>query len=164
MPEMKLDRINLRILEELQKNARITNQDLAERVNLSPSACLSRMRRLEEEGLIGRYLAEVAIDRIASTLKAFVEITLENHRQADFRRFDQAIARQPEVVASYKVSGRFDYLLMVVVPDMNRLRQLSDELIEAEIGIAKFVTVPIIEQTKLFDGYPLREMIAGAGG
>ena len=155
----QLDRINQRILSVLQTRARISNQDLADEVGLSPSACLMRVRRLEDSGLIRRYVTDVDVDRLGSTLSAFVEITLTNHGIDDFKRFDKAMAAEPEVIASYKVSGRFDYLLMVVVRDMARLRVLSDDLLESDLGIAKFTTVPVIEQPKLFSGYPIDGII-----
>ena len=154
----KLDRINLSILETLQLEARISNQDLAERVGLSPSACLARVRLLESAGYIRRYIADMDVNSFSSTLSAFVEITLESHFPKDFEDFDAAIAALPEVVASYKVSGRFDYLLLIICSDMQQLRELSDKMLEAGIGIAKFTTVPIIEQPKKFSGYPIRTL------
>ena len=156
----QLDRINQRILNVLQTRARISNQDLADDVGLSPSACLMRVRRLEDSGLIRRYVTDVDVDKLGSTLSAFVEITLKNHDIDDFKHFDKAMQDQAEVIASYKVSGRFDYLLMVVVRDMARLRVLSDELLESDLGIAKFTTVPVIEQPKLFSGYPIDNIIS----
>ncbi len=154
----KLDQINLSILETLQLEARISNQDLAERVGLSPSACLARVRQLEAAGYVRRYIADMDVNTFSSTLTAFVEITLDSHFPKDFEAFDAAIAALPEVVASYKVSGRFDYLLQIICSDMQRLRELSDRMLEAGIGIAKFTTIPIIEQPKQFSGFPLRTL------
>src|ERR1700754_330670 len=81
-PQMKLDRIDIKILYELQKNGRITNVELAELVNLSPSPCLMRVKKLQAEGYIVRYSAQIDIAKLGRTLTVFTEITLKNHRQS----------------------------------------------------------------------------------
>ncbi len=84
---MKLDRIDIKILYELQKNGRITNVELAELVNLSPSPCLMRVKKLQSEGYIEGYSAQINVGKLGQTLTVFTEITLKNHRQIDFARF-----------------------------------------------------------------------------
>jgi Lrp/AsnC family leucine-responsive transcriptional regulator len=162
MPRPRLDRIDRKILAILQTDARITNQRLAEAVALSPSACLARVRRLEEKGILARYLAEIDVERAAPALRAFVEITLESHAQEDFSRFDRHLAGTPEIVASWQVSGRFDYLLLLVVADMTSLRLLSEDLLGAGLGIEKFVTVPVLKEAKPFAGLPLERLLGEA--
>ncbi|MCJ9430661.1 Lrp/AsnC family transcriptional regulator [Kordiimonas marina] len=157
---MKLDRINLNILACLQENARITNQDLAEKVNLSPSACLTRTRRLEAEGYITRYRADVALDRVGPVLSAFMEVTLESHFPNDFKKFDAYIAQKKEIVSGFMLGASFDYLLRVVVRDMAQLRRLSDEMLGADIGVIKLHTLPVLEDCKVFSGYPLEALLA----
>lgn len=152
---MKLDHINLKILAALQENARITNQDLADKVSLSPSACLTRMRWLEEAGYINSYCAMVDLDKVGSSLTAFFQISLENHYKNDFNKFDEAVRMTDEVVASFMVGARFDYLLQVVVRDMRHLSELSDRLISAEIGISKLITIPMLSEAKPFRGLPV---------
>src|SRR5436853_7584193 len=83
---MKLDKIDIKILSELQKNGRITNVELAELVHLSPSPCLMRVKKLQSEGYIEGYSAQVNIGKLGQTLTVFTEITLNNHRQVDFAR------------------------------------------------------------------------------
>ena len=83
---MKLDRIDIRVLHELQKNGRITNVELADLVHLSPSPCLMRMKKLEKEGYITGYSAEIDIAKLGQTLTVFTEVTLKSHRQIDFAR------------------------------------------------------------------------------
>src|SRR3954447_6221746 len=107
---MKLDRIDLRILSELQKNGRITNVELAELVNLSPSPCLMRVKKLQAEGYITSYSAQIDVSKLGQTLTVFTEITLKNHRQADFARFLATIARIESVIECHLVSGGYDYL------------------------------------------------------
>src|ERR1700743_1404685 len=90
---MKLDRIDIKILPELQKNGRITNVELAELVNLSPSPCLIRVKKLQAEGYIESYSAQINIRKLGPILTVFTEITLKNHRQADFARFIATIEK-----------------------------------------------------------------------
>ena len=96
---MKLDAIDLRILEAVQDDGRITKLALAERVGLSPTPCWLRLRKLEKAGIITGYHAQLAPRRIAPVASVMVEITLANHRQSDFDRFERTIAAIPEITA-----------------------------------------------------------------
>ena len=116
---MKLDAIDLRILEAVQQDGRITKLALAERVGLSATPCWVRLKRLEEAGIIAGYHARLALRRIAPIAGVIVQVTLANHRQADFDRFEQAIAARPEVVACWAVGGGVDYMLKVVARDID---------------------------------------------
>jgi len=121
MSEIDLDKTDRRILAELQRDGRLSNQELADRVSLSPSPCLRRVRRLEEEGYIRRYVALVDPDKVGFGLVAYVTIRLNKHSgsshapMADFARDVQA---WPEVVACYAMTGDMDYLLRVQVRDL----------------------------------------------
>jgi len=151
----KINKIDLKILSILQTNARITNQQLAEQVHLSASACLSRVKRLESEGVLKRYITEIDLDRLAPHVEAFTEVTLENHSPDDFKSFDSSIAGVPEVTDSYKISGAYDYLLKFVCTDVKSYNKVSERLITMGIGIAKMNTLIILERTKEFSGFPL---------
>src|SRR5512145_2193102 len=107
MTAARLDRINLRILEELQQNARITNQELAEKVALSPSACLARVRKLEAEGILPRFMARVALEKVERILEAFIEVSLEHHSRSGMTRFLDAVKAHPHMVSCHRVSGHF---------------------------------------------------------
>lgn len=155
----KINKTDLKILTVLQTNARITNQQLAEQVHLSASACLSRVKRLENEGLLKRYLTEIDLEKFAPHVEAFAEVTLENHFPEDFAKFDAAIDKIPEVTDAYKISGAYDYLLKFVCTDVKRYNRISDELITSSIGIGKLTTLIILERTKYFSGYPLEKLI-----
>jgi len=155
----KINKIDLKILNVLQSNARITNQQLAEQVHLSASACLSRVKRLESVGLLKRYFTEIDLEKLAPHVEAFAEITLENHFPEDFEKFDQAIDEVAEVTNSYKISGSYDYLLKIVCTDVKSYNKLSDSLIEKGIGIGKVNTLIILERTKDFSGYPLNVLV-----
>ena len=100
---MKLDRIDIKILYELQKNGRITNVELAELVNLSPSPCLMRVKKLQSEGYIEGYSAQINSNKLGQTLTVFTEITLKNHRQIDFSRFLRVVDKTDQVVGRSSV-------------------------------------------------------------
>lgn len=160
---VRLDAINARILEVLQLDAAMTNQELADKIHLSASACHARVKSLEAAGVIRRYITDVDVDRVTSSISAFIEIALDSHRPEDFREFDRYVAGQAQLIWSYKISGAADYLLLAMVPDMPSLRVLTDELLEAGIPVAKLTTIPVIEQTKRFAGLPLLHMLGGEG-
>ncbi len=129
MKSSKLDKIDLRILEILQRDGRITNQKLAEQVSLSPSSCLQRMRRLEQEGVIQSYHASLNLGSIARHIMCIATVSLRNHTQEEFNAFESLIASIPEVVECYTVSGESDFLLRILCPDMNRYVEINDQLV-----------------------------------
>jgi DNA-binding Lrp family transcriptional regulator len=151
----KINKIDLKILSILQTNARITNQQLAEQVHLSASACLSRVKRLEADGVLKRYVTEIDLNRLAPHVEAFTEVTLENHSPTDFKNFDSAINAVAEVTDSYKISGAYDYLLKFVCTDVKSYNTVSENLLTSGIGIAKVNTLIILDRTKEFAGFPL---------
>ena len=155
----KINKIDLKILSILQTNARITNQQLAEEVHLSASACLSRVKRLEADGVLKRYVTEIDLNRLAPHVEAFTEVTLENHSPDDFRQFDLAIAGVAEVTDCYKISGAYDYLLKFVCIDVKGYNTVSEALITSGIGIAKMNTLIILDRTKYFSGFPLELLV-----
>ena len=121
---MKLDAYDRAILRKLQSDGRISNQDLAERVNLSPSPCLRRVRRLEEEGVIDGYTARLNARRLGLNLMAFIQISMDKHIPERFEGFESAVANFPEVLECYLITGQAaDYLLKVVVEDMDGYQQ-----------------------------------------
>lgn len=121
MAEIELDRTDLRILEELQRDGRLSNQDLAERVALSPSPCLRRVRRLEAQGVIRRYVAVVDPEKVGLGLLAYVSVRLQKHANgshASIEQFARDVRRWPEVVSCYTMTGDMDYLMRVQVRDL----------------------------------------------
>lgn len=155
----KINKIDLKILSVLQTNARITNQQLAEKVHLSASACLNRVKRLESEGVLKRYVTEIDLNRLAPNIEAFTEVTLENHSPNDFKRFDNAIANIAEITDCFKISGTYDYLLKFVCIDVRGYNIVSEALITSDVGIAKMNTLIILERTKEFSGVPLDQLV-----
>jgi Lrp/AsnC family leucine-responsive transcriptional regulator len=118
MPLADLDAIDRRIVAALQADGRLTNVELADRVGLSPSPCLRRVKRLERDGYIGAYRAVLERSRLGLGLTVFVAVKIDAHADARADAFRDAVVAMPEVVAFHLVSGEADYLLEVVVPDL----------------------------------------------
>ncbi|GAB1361440.1 Lrp/AsnC family transcriptional regulator [Rhodobacter sp.] len=112
-----LDATDRRILAALQKEGRITNAELSERVNLSPSACHRRVQRLEEEGFIAGYVALVDARRLGKPTTVFVEITLESQAEELLDAFERAVAKVPDILECHLMAGTADYLLKIVAED-----------------------------------------------
>jgi Lrp/AsnC family leucine-responsive transcriptional regulator len=117
MPESSLDTIDQRILSALQKDGRLSNVQLAERVGLSESACLRRVRLLEQSGIIDRYVMLIDQAAIGKPGTVFVRVTLEGQQQEKLQRFEEEIGQVKDVMECYLMSGDFDYLLRVIVRD-----------------------------------------------
>lgn len=141
----KLDRIDLKILAELQANGRITNAALAERVGLSASPCLQRVKRLERAGYILGYGAVLDLARFGERLTVFTEMTLADHRAQDFRTFEDGIAAFPEVVECHLVSGGYDYLLKFVCRSVADYQDTMERVLAAGIGIEKYFSYIVIK-------------------
>lgn len=119
-----LDRFDRLILETLQQHGRMTNQELAEAISLSPSPCLRRVRQLEESGLIDGYVALVNARKLGLTLMSFIQISLDKHSGDRFDKFEEIISGYPEVLECHLITGQSaDYLLKVIVKDMDAFQQ-----------------------------------------
>lgn len=135
MPYINLDGIDLRILNALQADARLTNQELADRVGLSPSPCLRRVRRLEREGFIRTYRAVLDRESVGLGLTVFVDIKVEKHSRENAAALQEALAAMPEVVACHMVSGSADFIAEIVVSNLKAYERLLTE---------KLLTLPMI--------------------
>lgn len=148
-----LDRTDRRILEALQQDGRLTNQELAERVSLSPSPCLRRVRRLEEEGVIRQYVALVDADKVGLGLLAYVSVRLQKHvggSHLPIDEFARDVQRWPEVVACYAMTGDMDYLMRIQVEDLAHFSRFAmDTLMKhpAVIDIRSSFTLKKIKET-----------------
>lgn len=156
---MTLDNKNLKILKILQQEGRISNQKLADKVALSPSACLARVRMMEKQGYIEGFRTKIKLDKLGSVLMAFMEVTLNSHSPQDFSKFDSFLQEIDEVIETFVVGSHFDYLLQIAVSDMSELRELSNQILESGLGVTKLNTIPIIEIPKPFHGYPLSTIV-----
>lgn len=134
---MELDRTDRQILDLLQRDGRITNAALAEHVHLSESACLRRVRALEQSGLIAGYGAHINQEKAGFPVNVFVNITLDRQDQADLQSFEQAVRRLPEVMECYLMSGDYDYLLRVVVADMADFERIHSQHLTRLPGVVR---------------------------
>ena len=134
---MKLDRTDRTILAELQRDGRLSNRELAEKVHLSESACLRRVRALEDAGVIDRYAALVSQSKVGLPGNVFVSITLNRQEQADLAAFEEAVKRVPEVMECYLMTGAQDYLLRVVVSDAADFERLHSQHLTRLPGVAR---------------------------
>lgn len=134
---MKLDRYDRAILQALQQDGRISNVQLAARVNLSESACLRRVRALEQDGLIERYVALLNQKKAGVGGTVFVHIALRREEQSELAAFEKAVQAIPEIMECYLMTGEFDYLLRVVVSDMADFERLHNEALTRLPGVAR---------------------------
>jgi DNA-binding Lrp family transcriptional regulator len=151
----KLDRIDLKILSELQKSGRITNVDLANAVGLSPSPCLMRVRRLEEAGFISGYGAIVNMAKLGEVITVFTEVTLSDHRHGDFSKFETAVRGLEEVIECHLISGGYDYLLKFVTRGIVHYQETIEGLLQRNVGIEKYFSYVVIKSPFVKTYYPL---------
>ena len=118
MPRARLDVFDLKIIESLQSEGRLSNVELADRIGLSPSPCLRRVKRLESEGVIEGYSARINREKIGMGVTVFVSVGLDRHREEEAERFRRAVVRLPQVISCHAISGDSDFLLEIVVADL----------------------------------------------
>lgn len=162
MPVTKLDAIDLKILDAIQRDGRITKLALAEQVGLSPTPCWTRLAKLEKAGVVSGYHAKVSMRSIAPIATVLMEVTLANHRHTDFERFERAVRDIPEIVACWSVGGGVDYLMKVMARDIDAYQRLVDALLERELGIDRYFTYIVIKTVKDEMALPLAELIEDA--
>lgn len=155
MTAAELDRIDLLLLAELQRNGRLTNAELAERVHLSASACLRRVQRLEREGVIGGYRAEVDPERLGLGLQAFVRVQLRHHDAASIDAFADFVNQWDEVVTCHALTGDMDYLLQVAVRDLEHFSHFLLDRLLNQAGVADVNSSFVLRTVKAFRGLPL---------
>jgi DNA-binding Lrp family transcriptional regulator len=144
-----LDRVDRRILDELQADARISNHDLAKRVGLSSAPCWRRLRRLQDEGYISSYATLLNPSAIGLPILAYAQVTLENHHPESVRQFDQLIAHRPEVLECHSMSGPNDYLLRIVAASMEAYEHfLSTHVLQTKA--VRSVNTSFVLRTKKF--------------
>ncbi len=144
----ELDRIDRNILTLLQADCSVTNVQLAEQVGLSPPACLKRVKRLTEEGYITRQVALVAPQKLGSMLHMVVEVFMERDHKQLFQDFAKKVQATPEVKQSYQVTGEVDFVLIVMVKDMEDYEALCDRLLYSHPNVRKFRTLISMKRDK----------------
>ncbi len=150
-----LDRHERRILVELQSDARLTNQELAERVGLSPSACWRRVKALEEKGVILKYAAILDPQKVGIGECVFAHITLTRHSESLTREFADAVRARPEVMECFYTAGDSDVLLRVVTPSVSAYNQFLEDFVFKAHGVSQIRSNFSLQQIKLETELPI---------
>jgi Lrp/AsnC family leucine-responsive transcriptional regulator len=150
-----LDDIDRKILALLQADGRISLADLSAKVGLSPSPCLRRIRILERDGIIARYVAVLDQGKVGLPVSVFVSIKLESQREQALERFNKAIAKWPEVLECYLMTGPRDYLLRIVVADLSAYERFLKQKLTKVDGIASIESSFALEQVKYSHVLPI---------
>jgi DNA-binding Lrp family transcriptional regulator len=151
----QIDKFDRKILALLQDDGRLTNGDLSERVNLSPSQCSRRRQRLEEEGLIRGYRAVLDRERLGFSLTNMVTVTLATHNRDNAQRFAELVSRLPEVQEAHALTGEMDYILKVVTPDLKSLANFVNQVLLPHESVQHVKTAIVLETLKESASLPL---------
>lgn len=157
--DSSLDRLDLRILETLQADGRITNRDLAERVNLSASACHQRVQRLVKQGWLQGFLGLINIERLCAPVNSIASLSLSNHSPDVFNKLEQIVDAMPEALEAYTVSGESDFIIRFACSTMARYLELTDQLIRECPEVTNISTHIVMRESKRFRGYPLKSFV-----
>lgn len=144
----RLDAFDRKMLSLLQRDARLTNNDLSERVNLSPSQCSRRRQRLEEEGFVTGYRAVLDREKMGFPLVNIVSVTLATHNRDNARRFAELVARLPEVQEAHALTGEMDYILKVVTPDLRSLADFVNDVLLPHEAVQHVKTAIVLQTLK----------------
>ncbi|MDN2663396.1 leucine-responsive transcriptional regulator Lrp [Psychromonas sp. 14N.309.X.WAT.B.A12] len=148
MQFMSLDRIDRNILRELQKNGRISNVELSQKIGLSPTPCLERVKRLEKQKVIQSYTALLDPEHLGASLLVYIELTLKRSSPDVFERFNEAAKQLDSILECHLVSGDFDYLLKTRVADMSAYRKVLSETLLSLPNIKSSKTYVVMEEVK----------------
>ncbi len=155
METAQFDEFDRKIMSILQVDGRLTNNDLSERVNLSPSQCSRRRQRLEEEGFIRGYRAVLDRDRLGFSLVNIISVTLATHNRNNARRFADLLSRLPEVQEAHALTGEMDYILKVVTPDLKSLSEFVNGVLLPDETVQHVKTAIVLETLKETGSLPL---------
>jgi Lrp/AsnC family leucine-responsive transcriptional regulator len=155
MPEINLDNKDIAILNQLQNNARLSNVQLAEKVGLSPSPCLARVKALSSAGVIKRHVTLLDPEKVNLTLSVFIQISLERQSEDLLERFEKAVIACPEVLECYLMTGDADYLLRVTVKDINALRVFILNRLTTIDGVSNIRSSIALNQVKYETALPI---------
>ena len=147
------------ILATLQRDGRITKAALADEVNLSPSPCWERLKRLEEIGLIEGYHARLDLGKLTRFTTVLVEVTLQRHQAEDFEKFETYIKDRPEVLDCWATGGGIDYMLRVVAKDVDAYQRIIVAMLEDDIGIDRYFTYIVTSRVKEATEIPLDQLL-----
>lgn len=155
---LELDRIDRRILNVIQQDARISNADLAREVDLSPSPCWRRLKALQEAGVIRQHVSLLDADAVGLPVSVFVSVSLDKQIEDNLARFEAAVRERPEVMECYLMTGEADYLLRVVVPDLRAYERLVLEQLTRIPGVANIKSSFALKQVSYKTALPLEHL------
>ncbi|ATL49914.1 AsnC family transcriptional regulator [Chitinophaga caeni] len=150
-----LDRIDKRILQVMQSNAKLNTKEIAHRVGLTITPTYERIKKIEKLGIIKQYVTLLDREKVGKTLMAFCSVSLQLHSQLQIQRFEEAISHLPAVMECYHVAGQFDYLLKVVVDDMNQYQRFITQKLAAIENIGHVHSSFVMTEVKHDTAFPL---------
>ncbi|MBU3029351.1 Lrp/AsnC family transcriptional regulator [Paracoccus marinaquae] len=148
MTALRLDDRDIAILATLSREGRIAKTDLAARVNLSPTPCWERMKRLEQAGLIRGYRAEIDLAALGPHVQVFVMVELDSHRAESFQTFERVVARIDQITGCWAIGGGYDYLMQVLTRDVAAFQDLMDGLLESRAGLRRYYSYIVTKPVK----------------
>lgn len=157
---LKLDDRDIQMLKVLSQEGRISKSELASRVNLSPTPCWERLKRLEKAQIIQSYHANISLKKIASSVTVFVAVELENHQAASFRQFEDAIDQYEEIQSCWAIGGGLDYFMHVVTTSIDSYQRLIDDLLDQKIGLARYFTYIVTKPVKQTNVLPFDVLLS----
>ncbi|WP_018152633.1 Lrp/AsnC family transcriptional regulator [Leeia oryzae] len=157
---IELDRLDLRLLQEIQQDARLTTAELAERISLSASPCWRRLKRLEEEGVVEGYHARLNAEQLGWGVTAFVHIMMENHSAELCTQFEETVRHIPEVISCHNISGQYDFLLQIVARDLQSFGEFARKTIRSLPGIKEINSSFSLKEVKTGNALPVEPSTA----
>jgi len=155
-----LDRTDLKILQTLQADGRMTNKELADQVNLSPSACHQRLQKLIDDEWLQGFMGQVNIERLCAPVQCIATISLGTHAPDTFRFLEKRVDAMPEALEAFTVSGGCDFIVRFACTHMSDYMTLTNSLIQECPEISNIVTHVIMRHSKVFKGYPVKELLS----
>ncbi len=150
----------MRILQELQKDGRVTNAELAERISLSPSPCLQRVKKLHKTGFIKGYSAQIDTAKLGSCVTIFSEVTLKSHHPHDITNFQTEIDKVDEVMECHLISGGYDYLIKFITASIGEYQEIMEGLIDRNAGIEKYFSFVVMKSPIEKNHIPLQNIFS----
>lgn len=160
--DFRLDRIDINILTQLQKNGRMTNVKLADAVGLSASPCLQRVKRLEQADFIKDYKAFLNIAKITEYITVYTEVYLNGHKREDFIKFENYLKQIDEIMECHLISGGYDYLVRFVTRNIAHYQEVIESMVDSNIGISKYFSYIVIKSPVMKEDMPLKKLLAHA--
>ncbi|MEH0740331.1 Lrp/AsnC family transcriptional regulator [Vibrio cholerae] len=155
---MKLDQTDIKILKVLQDHGRITNTELAERVSLSPSPCLQRVKKLEKNGFIIGYTAQLALNKLGNYVTVFAEVTLKDHHPQHMIKFQNDLAKIDQVIECHLISAGYDYLIKFVTESIGQYQEIMEKLVDSDAKIDKYFSFVVMKSAIVKSHIPINNL------